>query len=358
MLRIRGLNLKSSWGIPVCLGLAILTVDAHTLAVASDTSSNVEGSSRLLANLTLPLSNVSTEENVPFSNSFFMSTSARSIKAAYALEVLDESDQDFVFNEVSDTDFYSQESFTSDSDSLLNVSEDSDAVYADNDVKVSEVLHQSDDDLVSKSIPLFPVLSTSKASKLSESSDNVQITDNAAQDKVQATENAMISEDSQAAQTTENTMRVKTTQFAAETTSSDSLQSAVSVDNIKSSYTSGNVSSSSQVYQDNTKSTNDIAVQISAQQSKKIKSKSASSSHIKIDIGHTRCYEILEKPRIIPALIAWTDGYLSGITRDTISYEKYISDMTNGVIQFCKQNPQSFYWDYIHSNYNVHGLAD
>lgn len=337
MLRVCGMDLKSCWAIQVCLGLAILTADAHTAALAFDTSINLDGSSKLLENLTLPLSKVSSADSTLFTNPFFMPISAQFENTSGYL----------LANESDDGDWYSNVAFTN--NRFLNSSADSYAQYADNTVYVDEASEELDDDLVSKSIPLFPLVSTSMASKLSESANNTQITSSVILDKVQSTESTVSAEGYQSA------------------------QFAVSVDNQDSSYTSGNGSAAAQGYQ-NTKSNNDSAVKASgdtsgqasgesavytlAQQSKKIKNKSAQSSHIKIDVGHTRCYEILERPRIIPALIAWTDGFLSGITRDTISDDKYISDMTNGVIQFCKQNPQAFYWNYIHSNYNVHGLAD
>lgn len=353
MLRVCGMDLKSCWAIQVCLGLAILTADAHTAALAFDTSSNLEGSSKLLENLTLPLSKVSSADSTLFTNPFFMHISAQFENTSGYL----------LANESDDGDWYSNVAFTN--NRFLNSSADSYAQYADSTVYVDEASEESKDDLVSKSIPVFPLVSTSIASKLSESANNTQIASSVILDKVQSTESTVSADDSQSA------------------------QSAVSVDNQDSSYASGNGSAAAQGYH-NTKSNNDSAVKASgdtsgqassksaeqtssetseqasgesavhtlAQQSKKIKNKSAQSSHIKIDVGHTRCYEILERPRIIPALIAWTDGFLSGITRDTISDDKYISDMTNGVIQFCKQNPQAFYWNYIHSNYNVHGLAD
>lgn len=368
MLRVCGMDLKSCWAIQVCLGLAILTADAHTAALAFDTSSNLEGSSKLLENLTLPLSKVSSADSTLFTNPFFMHISAQFENTSGYL----------LANESDDGDWYSNVAFTN--NRFLNSSADSYAQYADSTVYVDEASEESKDDLVSKSIPVFPLVSTSIASKLSESANNTQIASSVILDKVQSTESTVSADDSQSAQSSESTVSAENSQSA---------QSAVSVDNQDSSYASGNGSAAAQGYH-NTKSNNDSAVKASgdtsgqassksaeqtssetseqassesavptlAQQSKKIKNKSAQSSHVKIDVGHTRCYEILERPRIIPALIAWTDGFLSGITRDTISDDKYISDMTNGVIQFCKQNPQAFYWNYIHSNYNVHGLAD
>lgn len=354
------MDLKSCWAIQVCLGLAILTADAHTAALAFDTSSNLEGSSKLLENLTLPLSKVSSADSTLFTNPFFMHISAQ----------FENTSRYLLANDLDDGDLYSNVASTH--NRFLNSSADSYAQYADSTVYVDESSEESKDDLVSKSIPVFPLVSTSIASKLSESANNTQIASSVTPDKVQSTESIVSAKDTQSAQSSESTVSAENSQSA---------QSAVSVDNQDSSYTSGNGSTAAQGYK-NTKSNNDRAVKASgetsvqassdsallassdsavptlAQQSKKIKNKSAQSSHVKIDVGHTRCYEILERPRIIPALIAWTDGFLSGITRDTISDDKYISDMTNGVIQFCKQNPQAFYWNYIHSNYNVHGLAD
>lgn len=354
------MDLKSCWAIQVCFGLAILTADAYTAALAFNTSSNLEGSSKLLENLTLPLSKVSSADSTLFTNPFFMPISAQ----------FENTSRYLLANELDDGDLYSNVASTH--NRFLNSSADSYAQYADNTVYVDEASEESKDDLVSKSIPVFPLVSTSIASKLSESANNTQIASSVKPDKVQSTESIVSAKDTQSAQSSESTVSAEVSQSA---------QSAVSVDNQDSSYTSGNGSTAAQGYK-NTKSNNDRAVKASgetsvqassdsallassesavptlSQQSKKIKNKSAQSSHFKIDVGHTRCYEILERPRIIPALIAWTDGFLSGITRDTISDDKYISDMTNGVIQFCKQNPQAFYWNYIHSNYNVHGLAD
>lgn len=75
-----------------------------------------------------------------------------------------------------------------------------------------------------------------------------------------------------------------------------------------------------------------------------------------IDISHTRCQELLDKPQSLPFLVAWTDGFLSGCTQNTQSDDTYINDMSYGVMEYCQMHPQALYWDYIKTYYNVQGL--
>lgn len=76
-----------------------------------------------------------------------------------------------------------------------------------------------------------------------------------------------------------------------------------------------------------------------------------------IDVSHTKCQEILDKPNALPFLIAWTDGYLSGVTFNTWTDDDYIKDMSMGVMQYCQQYPDALYWDYIKAHYNVQGVV-
>lgn len=76
-----------------------------------------------------------------------------------------------------------------------------------------------------------------------------------------------------------------------------------------------------------------------------------------IDVSHTKCQEILDKPNALPFLIAWTDGYLSGVTLNTWTDDDYIKDMSKGVMQYCQQYPEALYWDYIKAHYNVQGVV-
>lgn len=80
-------------------------------------------------------------------------------------------------------------------------------------------------------------------------------------------------------------------------------------------------------------------------------------ARIVINVEHTKCKEILAKPKSLPFLIAWTDGYLSGVTQNTLTDDTYIKDMTKGVISYCRQHPEALYWKYIQTYYNVSGVV-
>lgn len=76
-----------------------------------------------------------------------------------------------------------------------------------------------------------------------------------------------------------------------------------------------------------------------------------------LNIEYTKCREILERPSSLPFLIAWTDGYLSGVTRNTFTDEEYIQDLSKGIVTYCQKHPNALYWKYIQTYYNVSGLV-